>query len=105
VGGSRPPGLLRPVRERSSAANRAEADLRSLAERGVRLLHLYSEGDEGLDYLHVFLGSMVQRLQSSHVLALEVVPGVDHTFTMLWSQKELLSIIGKWVEQIVQDGP
>lgn len=82
----------------------AEA-LRALTERGVRLFHLYSEGDEGLDYLSVILEGEVQKWTEAGLLTTEVITGANHTFTMRWSQEHLLGVMEQWVHKnLVTDG-
>lgn len=90
--------LLRAGRRMPSGANGGEADLRLLAERGTHLMHVYSEGDEGLDYLHVMLGDRLETWHARGLLKLEIVGGANHTFTLLWSQERLLEILCHWAE-------
>jgi len=95
--------LFRRKRKEASYATNAAADLRLLNERGVRLLHVYSEGDEGLDYLHVILGNEMLELSAHGLLRVEIVQGANHTFTLLWSQEHMLKIVCNWVQVILQD--
>jgi len=95
--------LLGHQRKVSSEVNRVSANLRSLSERGVRLLHIYSEGDEGLDYLHVILGDKLKAWRSDGRLDIETIQGANHTFTLLWSQEHLLKILQGWMQEMVQD--
>ena len=83
----------------SSEVNHLWANLRSLSERGVRLLHIYSEGDEGLDYLHVILGDKLKEWRSDGRLSMEVIQGANHTFTLLWSQEHFLNVIQDWAHK------
>jgi dienelactone hydrolase len=82
----------------SEVAHAADA-LRLLAERSVRLLHIYSEGDESLDYLSVILGREVQKRHESELLPMEIIVGANHTFTLLWSQDHLLHLVQNWVQK------
>jgi pimeloyl-ACP methyl ester carboxylesterase len=86
----------------SAAANRGE-ELRLLAERDVRLLHVYSEGDQGLDYLRVVLGNRLHELSRHGLLETEIVHGANHTFTLRWSQEYLLKLVRDWVWETAQD--
>ncbi len=70
--------------------------IQALLDRGVRLLHIYSEGDTGLDYIHVVLGNKLKEWVNSGKMQMEVVMGSDHIFTLLWSQDALLKIIQQW---------
>jgi hypothetical protein len=78
------------------------ADLRALTSRGVRLFHLYSEGDEGLDYFHVVLGD-VQKATSDPCSRFEVVRGANHVFTLLWSQDRLEELVMEWAAGFGKD--
>ncbi len=78
----------------------ALADLRSLTGRGVRLFHLYCEGDEGLDYFHVMLGDKVRDVASDDNSRLEVIRGANHVFTLLWSQDELVETVSEWARSL-----
>lgn len=75
------------------------ADLRRLGERGVRLFHLYSEGDEGLDYFHVVLGD-VAKATSDATSRYEVIRGANHVFTLLWSQDRLEELVMEWAGEL-----
>ena len=91
--------LFAPQNHASSETQRAAAVVRSLLERDVRLLHVYSEGDKGLDYFRIMLGDEGRHVRcASDKMKLEIVYGVDHTFTLLWSQERLLQIIRQWAQ-------
>ena len=74
----------------------ALADLRSLTRRGVRLYHLYCEGDEGLDYFHVVLGDKVRDVANDENSCFEVIRRANHVFTLLWSQDFLVERVCEW---------
>jgi len=76
--------------------------MRLLTERGVRLLQVYSEGDEALDYMHVVLGDKMQEWRANGMLTMEVIRGANHTFTLLWSQEYLLKVICEWAQAIYE---
>ena len=95
--------LFERKRKMSSGLNHVAADVRLLTERGVRLLHVYSEGDEGLDYLHVILGDEMQKWSVCEPLRAELIHGANHTFTLLWSQEHLLKVVHNWAQAMVQD--
>lgn len=91
--------LFTPRRKVSSGAHHAAADMRLLTERGVRLLHVYAEGDEGLDYLHVVLSDdEIHALRAWEKMGIEIIRGANHTFTLLWSQECLLQVVHRWVQ-------
>jgi pimeloyl-ACP methyl ester carboxylesterase len=72
------------------------AETRILTDRGVRVLHLYSEGDEGLDYFQEVLGGQgAERLEEIGAET-EVILGANHVFTLLWTQDRLTSAVCDW---------
>lgn len=79
------------------------ADMKSLTSRGVRLFHLYSEGDEGLDYFQVVVGKRLGELDSDPNADYEVVRGANHVFTLLWSQDVLLDSVERWAHRYAGD--
>jgi hypothetical protein len=91
--------LFLPQRRGFAGVDKATADMRVLAERGVYLLHVYSEGDWSLDYLHVVLSEdEIDELHACDKISLETIDEADHTFNMLWSQQRLLQIIHRWLQ-------
>jgi hypothetical protein len=89
--------------KRTAGAKDTGTDLRVLRERGVRLFHVYSEGDEGLDYLYVMLGDEIQDLIATEPSRFEIIEGANHTFTLLWSQEHLLKIVCNWAQAMLED--
>jgi pimeloyl-ACP methyl ester carboxylesterase len=79
-----------------SVATRASADLDRLIGRGVRVLLICSEGDEGIDYMNIILGREVRRIPSTAAFAAEVLPGADHSLTLLGSQRRVVEIAREW---------
>lgn len=75
-------------------------ELSSLIDRGVHLLHIYSEGDEGLDYFQLIQNKRRQRGFADPPLPIEIIQGANHTFIPLWSQEQLLKIIQGWMQTI-----
>jgi alpha/beta superfamily hydrolase len=107
VASLRPGTLLGRNRRVSIGANQVALDLNRLSERGAHLFHIYSEGDEGLDYLHVMLGDEIKKWVESGRLALEFIPGTDHVFTLQRDQEHLLSVVQNWVQKwyLTETGP
>jgi len=91
------------IRKKSSSKERRTetgADLRKLNFRGVRILHIYSEGDEGIDYMYAIFGKRLESLARNGILDLEIVKETNHTFTLLWSQGKLAHIINEWTDSL-----
>ncbi len=91
--------LARDDKESPEAESVASA-FESLIARGVRVLIVYSEGDEGWDYYQVFLRNKLRWLDSNSHFGLKIVHGANHTFTLLSHQRDLFNIVCRWVEHI-----
>ncbi len=95
--------LFTPKRPMSGDAYEVGAEVAALGERGVRLLHVYAEGDEGLDYFRVMLGDQRQKRNAHESFKMEMIHGANHTFTLLWSQEHLLNVIHRWAQAMAPD--
>jgi dienelactone hydrolase len=84
-------------RQQDSQPNDTIENLRLLTDRGVRVLIVHSEGDEGWDYLNMTLGKEVKHLNSWNGVSLKTVPGANHTFTLLSNQEALIQLIETWL--------
>ena len=91
-----PPWPRRATPAPSLTAPSGLDSLRSLLARGVIILHVYSEGDQAIDYFRVMLGPQADGLP------LEWVPGANHTFTPLWCQERLLAIASAWAVSVLE---
>jgi pimeloyl-ACP methyl ester carboxylesterase len=89
--GSRWRGLPEP-------RNQVERVFRSVSERGVRSLLVFSSNDGGLDMIEQHLGRGASRMQGHANLRLEIVDGADHTFTQSDAQNRLSALITRFVE-------
>lgn len=91
-------GFLRSLRgfhagERAFGKGGLAPELGELERRGVRLLHVFCEGEEGLDYAYVVLDGELERLGAPPHSRLELIAGANHTFTLLWSQRRLRELV------------
>jgi dienelactone hydrolase len=93
--------VTRPEPSHEAAEFDPLVDIRSLTSRGVRLIHVYSEGDEGLDYFHVVTGGDTNAVDSLQHSRVEVIAGANHMFTLCWSQERLVEIVCSWVRDLV----
>lgn len=98
------------ARRRLTAASRPAASetpfaasLRQLADRGVSLTFLCSQGDPVLDDLREAGGDQLKRLCALGTIALEIIPRSDHTFSSLYDQERLLKAIVERVETITSE--
>ncbi len=79
------------------AAAQAEAEIVTLLARGVRLLELHAEADQGLDYVRLRLGDRLAALDDHPGWAFEVLESANHTFTRLWAQRRLVASLDGWM--------
>lgn len=78
------------------------AETRILTGRGVRVFHLYSEGDEGLDYFHEVLGGNGAERLAEIGAETEVILGANHVFTLLWTQDRLTTSVCDWARSFAK---
>ncbi|QSQ26299.1 alpha/beta hydrolase [Pyxidicoccus parkwayensis] len=89
------PGPLQGSEQREHLAVRRSFS--DLVDRGVKSLLVYSANDGGLDVIERYLGPRGRRLAHKPNFRMEVVEGPDHTFTPLWSQVYLASLILEFI--------
>jgi pimeloyl-ACP methyl ester carboxylesterase len=82
----------------SSVASRVAADLLKLERRGVRTLLLCSEGDDGIEYMNVILGEDVTKMTTAPHLTVQILPGADHSLTLVDSQRRVLQSFRQWTQ-------
>jgi|KBSMisStaDraftv2_1062788.scaffolds.fasta_scaffold02567_9 Alpha/beta hydrolase family len=88
------PGRAREVV--SSIVTRVGAELQKLMDREVRTLLVCSEGDDGIEYMNVILQRDVRTMTSAAHLTVEILPGADHSLTLLDSQRRVVDVVRKW---------
>jgi hypothetical protein len=97
---------LLPETEVKTYSDELATLVRSLVDRGVRLMSVMSQGDRSRAYLDAVLGSQVRELEATGSFRQEVVPFADHLFTTRSSQQRLLRAIAEWVGPAPgMDGP
>lgn len=74
-------------------ATEFELHLRRLADRGVRLTFLCSEGDPRLEDLREAGGLGLKELCARRSIALEIIARSDHTFSSLQDQEQLMKVL------------
>jgi hypothetical protein len=80
-----------------AATNAVEYQLRSVLQRGVRTLLVYSEGDPALDSLALYFGADAARVRRFGHFDMRLVAGADHTFNQAAAQRELRNTIVEFV--------
>jgi pimeloyl-ACP methyl ester carboxylesterase len=83
----------------TSVVTRVGAELQKLADREVRTLLVCSEGDDGIEYMNVILQRDVRTMGSSAHLAVDILPGADHSLTLLGSQKQVVEVVRNWASR------
>jgi hypothetical protein len=78
-----------------------QASLRRLANRGVQITFLCSEGDPRLEDLRAAGGNELRRLRAEHKISLEIIRRSDHTFSSLQDQNQLMSVLIKRADSMV----
>jgi pimeloyl-ACP methyl ester carboxylesterase len=93
-----------PAREVvSSVVTRVGADLQKLMDRGVRTLLVCSEGDDGIEYMNAILQRDVRTMTSAGHLTVEILPGADHSLTLLGSQRRLVEVVAGWAARLMPE--
>jgi pimeloyl-ACP methyl ester carboxylesterase len=95
--------LFVPDAKAPFGANHIVGDLRSLIERGVKLLFVYSEGTAVLEYFRMALDKEIRKLRASEKVKVQIIQRTDHTFTLLRHQEELLGLVCDWARDVVLD--
>lgn len=90
--------VRRPARS-GSETDRVRNEFEALADRGVSLLFLYSQGDQGIDELDVVMGSGLDAFRGRPNVRYCIVERSDHMFTPIARQHELLDLLCDWVQR------
>jgi hypothetical protein len=65
-------------------------------DRKVRTLLVCSEGDDGIEYMNVILQQDVRSMTSATHFSVEILPGADHSLTLLGSQRQVVEVVRAW---------
>jgi hypothetical protein len=71
-----------------------------LAARGTAVLTVFSEGDDGEEYLTRHLGPDHWSVLRQHAVRVEIVRGPDHTFRPVWSHARLQYLLEDHLRRI-----
>jgi dienelactone hydrolase len=74
-------------------ATSVPARLRRLCARGVDTLLVVAPHDPGIDYVDANFGGEMRALASVPNFRRETIPGTDHTFTAIWSQRRVADLV------------
>ena len=94
-------GGLRPITANGNAeVDKIRAGFQALAERGAELCFLFSDGDPGIDELHIIMGDRMAELRGRKNVRYSVVEQTDHMFTALVKQQNFLSLATDWLQGV-----
>jgi hypothetical protein len=75
------------------------ADLKSMLDRGMKLIFVYSEWDPGLPYFQVHVAKRLKKIALDRNLDMQMIPGINHDFNLLSGQDALIKIVQRWIAQ------
>jgi pimeloyl-ACP methyl ester carboxylesterase len=93
-------GLLSRQSESRVAGDHLASQFEDLAKRGVQVLLVYAEKGSSVDYFELTLADHLDRLRERGRIEVEVIPGADHTFTLLENQDSLVRLVTDWVGSV-----
>jgi len=70
-----------------------------MEQRGVACLMVFDADDGGIDLVNAHLGPNACLLGKSSQLCIEIVDGVDHTFTPIWSHRRISQLVGDFLHK------
>jgi len=76
-----------------------ESMLRKLPEMRAQALLVFSENATSLERVKINMSQELKQLETSGKLELAIVPGADHLYSPVGSQKQLFKIICAWIEK------
>lgn len=101
--------VIRRIRDRfappaavASAARETAADIEGLLGRGVHFLWTHSERDFSRDYFDTMFGKDAANLLASGRVRREIIPFVDHTFTVRHGQARFLEVVERWLDELAR---
>jgi hypothetical protein len=70
---------------------------RKLSARGTRALLVFGNFEVGIDIVEEHLGPNAKVMRDSPTFRMELMEGVDHTFTPLWAQEQLVRMVTEYL--------
>lgn len=67
--------------------------IRAKLRRGIEIMFIMAENDGGLDFVELHLGHRGRAFRSADGFSMEIVPGVDHTFSQRWAKEQLATLV------------
>jgi pimeloyl-ACP methyl ester carboxylesterase len=77
-------------------------DLRTLVNRGLRIIFIHSEWDPGLPYFNKILKGDISKL-SHNTIEMKLIRGINHDFNLLKGQNDLVAIITDWAYRNIEN--
>lgn len=92
-------GWGRANRRTPQSAVDVKAALQQLESRGASLLLAYCSWDPGLDYHRVTLSRLLRDHMAPSRVHTEIIPGMNHDFSLLAGQERLRRIVLRWAHR------
>jgi alpha/beta superfamily hydrolase len=77
-------------------------ELKRVADAGIGLQFVFSDGDPGVELLRQQGGGSVRRMQARDELTVSVIPEADHTFTDLKARAVLIDVLTRKIQAPVR---
>ena len=85
--------LLARLRQDEVEVSDIRSGFRKLATRGTDALLVFGNFEVGIDIIEEHLGSNARVMRDAPGFRMQVMEGIDHTFTPLWAQEQLVRIV------------
>lgn len=80
------------------ARHAAAVWLEALQARGIPVMAVFAEGDDGLEFLEDRTGRAWRRLMSRGPIGSVTVSGIDHPMHRHWMRESMVTTIAEWLE-------
>jgi pimeloyl-ACP methyl ester carboxylesterase len=85
--------LLARLRQGEVAMSDIRSGFRKLSARGTRAFLVFGSFEVGIDIIEEHLGPNAKVMRDAPSFRMELMEGVDHTFTPLWAQEQLVRML------------
>lgn len=88
-----------PVNTSTRAIDTGIDKWEALFQRGLAAQLIYSEGSHYVDLYHHSLAAALKPFRKRKLLEYRLISNADHTFTPVWSQQRLATLVCQWAEK------
>jgi pimeloyl-ACP methyl ester carboxylesterase len=85
--------LLARLRQDEVEISDIRSGFRKLSARGTKSLLVFGNFEVGIDIVEEHLGPNARAMRDAPSFRMQLMEGVDHTFTPLWAQEQLVRIV------------